>query len=74
MLFESMRNTYPKVFGNHVIGFDSEKNAYTTTPLFQESKTNPGRKFEVGNNISCNFFYYLLGAASEIINLSTLYF
>lgn len=48
MVFENMKMAYPKIFGNHVIGFDSEKNAYSTTPLFQESKTNPGRKFEVG--------------------------
>lgn len=48
IVFENMRKKYPKVFRNQVIGFDSKKNAYTTTPIFQETKAKPGRKFEVG--------------------------
>ncbi|XP_050691117.1 protein argonaute-2-like [Eriocheir sinensis] len=47
MIFQKMRESFPKVFGNHVLGFDSEKSAYSLTPLFQESKTKPDRKFEV---------------------------
>lgn len=47
MIFEEMIKKYDRVFGKRVIGFDSEKNAYSTTTLFKESKTNPGKKFEV---------------------------
>lgn len=47
MIFEQMKSMYPKVFGKQVIGFDSEKNAYTITPLFQENQAQPGKKFEV---------------------------
>lgn len=46
-IFQQMRTMYPKVFGKQVIGFDSEKNAYTITPLFKENPAAPGQKFEV---------------------------
>ncbi|XP_050701714.1 protein argonaute-2-like isoform X2 [Eriocheir sinensis] len=47
MIFQEMIKKFPKVFEGRVIGFDSEKNAYSTTTLFKENKTNPGKKFQV---------------------------
>uniref|UniRef100_A0A0P4WKQ8 Uncharacterized protein n=1 Tax=Scylla olivacea TaxID=85551 RepID=A0A0P4WKQ8_SCYOL len=47
LIFQQMRTAYPKVFSKEVLGFDSEKNAYTLQPLFKENKEVPGKKFEV---------------------------
>lgn len=74
LIFERMRIMYPKVFGRQTVGFDSEKNAYSITPLFQESKTNAGKKFEVDlveeSGKNQKFIVTLKSVNSE--NLSTL--
>lgn len=56
MIFENMKAMYPKIFRGQVIGFDSEKNAYSTTPLFEENKANPGKRFEVGKTPATIWF------------------